>query len=81
MRGHAVQFTLTVDEKHLAVIEAGLNELPRKHAQPVIEVLFTQVMAQRRAVAEKAEAARATPAVTNGSNGTAPEPPAEPAQV
>ena len=80
-----MKFTLTVDEKHLAVIEAGLNELPRKISQPLVDVLFAQVLGQRRAAAEKAEAARKkeeadreAPAATNG----AAEPPTgEPAQA
>ena len=61
-----MKFQLTVDERHLAVIEAGLNELPRKLSQPVIDLLLSQIMAQR-AAAEAAKAKDKAPEV-NGKD-------------
>lgn len=39
-------FTLTVGQQDLQVLSAGLDELPRKISQPVIEKLQKQIIPQ-----------------------------------
>lgn len=40
-------FTLTFTEAQLAVINAGLQELPMKHAAPVVMDINRQIAAQQ----------------------------------
>jgi hypothetical protein len=49
------EFHITVNQQQLEVIAAGLQELPAKHANPVLKVINEQIQAQI-AAAEQAAA-------------------------
>jgi hypothetical protein len=46
-------YTLTLSVREINVIEAGLNELPRKMAEPLIQAMIVQIRAE---IASKAKA-------------------------
>lgn len=49
------EFHITLDQRQLEIVAAGLQELPAKHANPVLKVINEQVQAQI-AAAEQAAA-------------------------
>jgi PBP1b-binding outer membrane lipoprotein LpoB len=58
-------FTLTVNARDLQVISAGLDELPRKVSQPIVEKFQQELLPQMKPVeAKPAEKTGATPDVS-----------------
>lgn len=62
-------YVLTLEPQDLEVIAAGLNELPRKHSQPVFARIQAQVEARDKAELEQAK--RVAEAATKPSEGPA----------